>query len=349
MNTIACGNCGGKVKLPAGFSKAKIRCEHCGYYAEVPAEMRSTAPPEEEAPTSSRSAPPPTQPRRKRTDENTPPPPPKVRARSDPRDSRPEFIPEENAGPRLLEGTQEEDDQPYPVHGTGLKNCPECHQELPLNAIFCVHCGSHLSELDRDRPKKRRKYEVIDESFIEGFTMPTRLTLFAAAQVLNVVFTILALSASSWKIDTTAIVTGTLSAMINATLQAFILGSYDTLRVRRDEYGKATLTRIRRICFFPLPPVKIPWKKSVGVGRYASYAGDVFAWATCIYLFLCAACLPGILFWWFVLKPERQNVALADVYGGIEETVFHSKNQEVAVRVVEVIVEATGLQARGVL
>jgi len=38
---IICGNCGGKVPIPAEHTKAKIRCGHCGYYAEVPEAMRA--------------------------------------------------------------------------------------------------------------------------------------------------------------------------------------------------------------------------------------------------------------------------------------------------------------------
>jgi hypothetical protein len=362
---IVCGNCGGKVKLPPGFAKAKIRCGNCGYYADVPPDQRSTVSADDDGPTlpaPKNAAPSQPPPLRRGASPADPPPlpdaaprPPKpvkpiqVRPRTDPRDKRPEFVTDGTAGPPLLEGTREEDDNPYTVHGTGLKNCPKCRGELPLDATFCVHCGEHLDPLDRDRPKKKRTYTEIDETFTEGFLLPTRLAIFAAFQVLNVVFTVTALAASSFRIDGTAVVTGVFAGLFNTALQAFIVGSYDALRVQRNAKGRATITRRRRICFIPLPPVKIEWKSRTGVGRYATHTAGVFEWLVCLYLLLCAACLPGVLFWWFVIKPERYNVALTDVYNGIEETVFHSRGQEQAEQVAELIAEATTLQLKSVL
>jgi hypothetical protein len=346
MNKILCGNCGGKVPLPAGHAKAKIRCVHCGYYADVPPDQRSAEPPVDDTPPDA----PPTKPRKRSAPPAKSAPPVQVRERANPRDTRPEFVAQENAGPPLLEGNQDEDDAgPYTVHGSGLKNCPECRNELPLDATFCVHCGVHLDAASAGRPKKKRTYTEIDEWFGEGFRLPTRLALFAIAQVLNVLLTAGLLYLNAWKFDAMAVATGAVNMLVNVGLQAFILGSYDTLRVQRTETGKATLTRTRRLLFIPLKPAKIAWKQSAGVGRYATHAGDVFAWATCLYLLACAGCLPGILFWWFVLKPERFNVALADIYQGIEETVFHAKDGDEAEKVSALIAEATGLRKLSVL
>ena len=375
MAQIVCGNCGGKVKLPVGYAKAKIRCEHCGYYAEVPPDQRAEAPADDAPaapPPAKSSAPQPPPPRRKQSDDDNtyslqeeekpsapPSKPPKpvkpvkparARHRADPRDHRPEFVETEGTGPPLLDGTQDEDDgQPYAVRGTGLKNCPECNGELPLDATFCVHCGEHLEDTGDRRTKPKRTYTVIDAVFVEGFALTTRIALFAAAQFLNLLLTVGALYVNAWKIDATAIITGGFSVLINVGLQAFIIGSHDTFRVHRDERGRATLTRTRRLCFIPLPPTPIKWKQSVGVGRVATHAGDVFAWATCLYLLACAGCLPGVLFWWFVLRPERYSVALCDVYNGIEEVVFHAKDQAQAEEVTELIAEATTLQKKSVL
>jgi hypothetical protein len=361
MNKILCGNCGGKVKLPAGYAKAKIRCEHCGYYAEVPPDQRSAAPPEDDAPPSppKSSAPQPPPSRRARLDDDAgeappPKPPPKkkdkptqVRARSDPRDPRPEFVVEEGAGPPLIEGTQEDDDGPYTVHGTGLKKCPECREELPLDATFCVHCGGSLID-DNSRPmKKKRTFTVIDETFVQGWSLKTRLILFAGVQVVNVLFTLLAVAANDWKFDATSIVTGAFVTFMQIGLQAFILGSYDTVNVFRDERGRATLSRIRRIAFAPMRQAKIPWKQAAGVGRVATHAGTLLAWLTCLYLFCCLFFVPGILFWWFELRPNRQNVVLCDLYGGVEELVFQARDTDEADRVIEAVSEATTLTNRG--
>lgn len=372
---IHCGNCGGKIKLPAGFAKAKIRCGACGYYAAVPEEMRSAAPAGVEAPPplpkkkKARPAPPPppsddtppetTTPRRTVVTpvEDSPPPEPpakpaRARARTNPRDTRPEFVPEEGTGTPYLEGTQDEDDdRPYGVEGDGLMRCPECQGELPHDATFCVHCGTHLDDGRKVRPKKKRTYTPIDREFGEGFPLPTRLALMAGVLLLNVILTVVAVVsvADEKGVDRYGIATGGVVFFINSGLQAFIIGSYSTLRVQRNERGKGTLTVTRRFCFLPTSPVTVEWKSLVGVGRLATHAGGILDWVTCVYLLVAAGCLPGVLFWWFVLKPERYHVVLCNLYGGVEETLFRGKDQQQAEEIAEVVAEATGLELRGVL
>ena len=340
---LTCGNCGGRVDVPAGYAKARIRCGHCGYYADVPEEFRSAAAEEKPSP-----PPEPPPPRRAKSKDAPPPPPPKKKNRpptlipSDARETRAVFVPEPEADRPMLVGTQDEDDdRPYSVEGAGLKPCPECRGELPLDATFCVHCGTSLDDGDgAPRRKAKRNYKPIDESFAEGLPYVTRLALFVAAQVLNVIFTFTAIAASSEKMDAVAYATGAIATSINTVLQAFILGSFDTLRVERTERGKATLTRNRRLFFFPIGPAKVNWKTCAAVGRIATDAGSIFAWFTCIYL-LILGCLPGVLFWWFELRSQQSNVVLTNVYGGVEEWIFQSKNEAEAERVAQIVSDAT--------
>jgi hypothetical protein len=392
---IACGNCGGKIALPGGFAKAKIRCGLCGYYAEVPPDMRSAAPPDEdEAPppkpkvkAKARPAPPPVDdeddspppPPKKRPaappsppgrtvvqpidededEDDTPPPadrPPPVRARpkANPRDTRPEFAPQAGAGQPLLEGNQDEDDPtPYGVEGDGLKRCPECHGELPHDATLCIHCGVHLDGDNRPvrkRPKKKRTYTPIDRSFGEGFPLPTRVGIMGGVLVLNVLLiTVGVFTVEGGKPGAAGVITGAFTFVVNSALQAFIIGTFDTLRVQRNEKGKGTLSRQRRVGFIPLAPEVVEWKHLTGVGRLATHSGGIIDWVTCVYLLVATGCLPGILFWWFVLKPERYHAVLCNLYGGVEETLFRGKDQAQAEEVVEVVAEATGLDVKGVL
>ncbi len=359
MSPIHCGNCGGKIKLPAGYAKAKIRCDACGYYAAVPDDLRAKA---DDAPA---PAPPPPAKRARPASSPEPdaepaPPPrrtvvapvapvPTVRARTDPRDARPEFVPQDNTGTPYLEGTQDEDDdRPYGVAGDGLKRCPDCQGELPHTAAFCVHCGSHMDGTTKEaRPKKKRTYSEMDESFGEGFPRSTRLVIFAAAQVLNMLVAALGLAAGG-KWDATAVLTGGAFTLLQSAMQAFVIGTYDTLRVQRNEKGKGTLSRVRRYLFFPLPPARIEWKHCHGVGRLAHAGGGIIDWIICCYL-LTMGVLPGVLFWWFVLKPEKYHVAMCNEYRGIEETVFHGKDQAQAEAVLAVVADATGLRTLGIL
>jgi hypothetical protein len=400
--TVSCGNCGGKVKLPGGFSKAKIRCGMCGYYAAVPPDMRSEAgaeeddsppPPKKKAKASARPAPkppvttsddtplepktrsdtaPPPPPRRKVEpvdDDDAPPPPPRreraapaadapkpVRARpkTDPKDKRAEFGTQHGEGKPLLEGNQDEDDpSPYGVEGDGLKRCQECQGELPHDATFCVHCGTHLNEDGEAvrKKKKKRTYTPIDQEFGEGWPLPTRLAVMGGVLCLNVLLSVVSVLAvaDEGKVNALGIGTGGFVLLINSSMQAFILGSFDTLRIQRNEKGKAVLTRTRRIAFLPNSPQVIEWKHLTGVGRVATHSGSIIDWVTCIYLLVFAGCLPGILFWWFILKPERYHTVLCNLYGGIEETLFRGKDQQQAEEIADLVGEATGLDVKGTL
>jgi steroid 5-alpha reductase family enzyme len=351
-NRVMCGNCGAKVPLPAGYAKARIRCASCGYYADVPPELRGTGeePSEQSQPAPVASTVEPISTRKpKKVKEEQAPARRAVRQRADPNDKRAEFEPKAEGSPAFLEGTQDEDDaRPYGVEGDGLKKCPECQGELPSDAAFCVHCGTHLDGSRKERPKKKRRYTEIDESFVEGFSLQTRLIIFAGAQVFNVFFTATAIAATSFEINTTAIVTGIFAGAINLVLQAFILGSFDTLRVQRNERGNCKLTRTRRLLFVPMSPMLIEWKHLVGVGKLASHPGNIFAWLTCLYL-LVMGILPGILFWWFELRQERLNVVLTNVYNGVEETLFSSKKEDEGEKVAQLVSEASGLKLNRVV
>ena len=337
-NRVNCQNCGGRVEIPVDYSRAKIRCGGCGYYADVPANMRSTG---EEAP----PAPPP---RPKASD-----PPqvaraapaaraaaPKARPQADPQDPRPKFEPEED-GPRgkpLLEGTQdEEDDKPYAVPGTGTKRCPECRGELPLSAALCVHCGLNLVTNER---AKKRKFEPIDREWEEGWSMKVRLQILIAFVAVDFLTFIILL------LDGDAPV-GIMGLAVQIGLQAFLLGTYDILRVERTPKGQATLTRTRKLAFLQMQVTKVKWKKSEGMSLVGSQNPGIFAWLMCFYM--CTFCLaPGILFYWFIIRPQRFEVTLCDTYGGTDEVIFRETDRDRAHEVGRIASEATGLWYRAV-
>jgi hypothetical protein len=416
-NRVSCQNCGAGIDLPDGFDRAKIRCPGCGYYAEVPADLRSAAaevpdrePPKRGKEYSRRSAdsgrpvrkpavepeiefepepePPPATarpvakpapedepalPGRRRAPggydvdaEETysfadplpkppsPPPPvarprsrrepPKVRPQANPRDHRPVFEPEEGRGQPLLPGSQEEDDdRPYAVPGTGLVNCPKCKGELPIDSTLCVHCGLDLST----GAKADRVFQPISGEWEEGWPFHLRLALFAGMQVLNLVGFILGI-VSDGTYGATSLLTHGFFQVLHTVLQAFLLGSYDTLALRRTARGQATITRTRRLLFYKLPPEKINWKDSHAVGLVGTHDPGVFAWLICIYLLL-LGCFPGILFYLLVIRPERVHVHLCDVYGSTDEIVFRSKSRDQAHEIASLIGEATGLWYRPVM
>src|SRR5262245_54919989 len=367
MAKVSCQNCGSRVELPAGFTKARIRCPGCGYYAEVPADVRAAAAAESEpevSPTRERGTSSGQSPKRERGSSSDPGPkrergepskplayasgsdlpravPVTAKPALNPRDPRPDFESDEPSGPPLLHGTQDEDDDmPYAVPGTGTKKCPECLGRLPLAATVCVHCGLDLSSGDRVRD---REFQPLYRKWESFAPFDKRLLAFVVLQVLNVALFLLTVVWQGFN----ALPAFTF-IVVQIALQAFLVGSYETLIARRDVRGRAQVTKIWRIGFIPVKPAKVPWKTSEGIGIIATHNPGVFEWGTFLYLLL-LGCLPGILFYIFVIRPERYEVALCDVHGSTDLVIFHTTSRDMADDICRTLSDATGLWYKPVM
>jgi hypothetical protein len=144
-------------------------------------------------------------------------------------------------------------------------------------------------------------------------------------------------------------------------LQAFLIGTYDTLFVKRTAKGQATLSRVRRIAFVPTGATKIPWKQSTNIGITGADVGW-FPKLLCLY-FLLNGCFYLVTvfysifalglaviyfavaagFYWVVIRPSRFEVNVCDVYGSTDERVFRCEDRAQAEEVAKVIADATGL------
>lgn len=292
-----------------------------------------------------------------------------ARPQADPRDFRAKFEPEFPDYPKgepLLKGTREESDdevQPYTVPGSGLKKCPECRLELPLDATLCVHCGFDLATGER----AGRVFQPITAEWHEGWAPLLRIQIFVGFQIVNLLAAVLLMATGGAKFDFSGVVTLVITQLFQTGLQAFLLGTYDTLSVKRTAKGSASMTRVRRVGFYKFPPVKLPWKNSTMVGIAGTDVG-LFPKLLCLYFFLNAgfyalsalvsifmiglsAVYLGVAigFYWVVLRPSRFEVNLCDVYGSTDEIAFRCENREQAEEVCGVISEATGLHYRKVM
>lgn len=295
--------------------------------------------------------------------------PREARPQADPRDFRAKFEPDNPEFPEgepLLKGTREESDDealPYTVPGTGLKKCPECRGELPLDSSLCVHCGFDLGT----GKKAGRVFQPITAEWHEGWTPLLRIQIFVGLQVVNLLAAILLIATGGATFDFAGVVTLVLTQAFQIGLQAFLIGTYDTLQVKRTAKGSATVYRVRRIAFYKTPPVKVPWKKSTNVGIAGADTG-LFPKLLCLYFFLNAffygvsalySCFMlglsaiylavAVGFYWVVVRPSRFEVILCDVYGATDEVVFRCEDREQADEVCHIIAEATGLTYRKVV
>jgi hypothetical protein len=356
---VPCPHCGGRVAIPSGHTRAKIRCGECGYYAEVPPNLRSEAADEpDDLPVIAPDAPDPVRARRRPRDDeddDAPRPPPVPRSKPkkppakavarenpNPRDNRPEFVIPDGAdlGPDLLEGNQiEHDDQaiPYRVPGDGTMTCRECNFKLPLGSQFCVHCG--LDFATKKKPKKR--YEPIDREWEPRMNLTLRLQIFAGLQVLNVLVVVLLK-------DNVSVVGAMVGLIFQGGLQAFLIGSFEKIAVRRTGKGAASLTKTWRICFIPSRPIEIDWKKSHALGSINTHSIGFLEWLTFFYLLLLFV-VPGIVFYFLVIHPMRYQVVLCDVYGSVDDVIFRTTSEEQPDEICRVVSTATGLMYRSTM
>ena len=329
MPRLTCTNCGDRIDVPAGFARAKARCPECGYYTDVPAEIREAEP---EPPIAPPVTVPPTTGRPRKA---------RVVPRGDPRDTRPLFEPatDDPAGPPLLEGTDDfDDDQPYAVPGTGTRPCPHCRGELPLDAQFCVHCGRDIAT----GRKPTRQYQPVSREWFEGWHLSTRWAVLVAVLAIDAMLLGIAISANG------GVVSNVLGMMFNVVMQAFILGTFRHLSVKRNPTGKTTITVVQRIAFVPTPTNKVEWRQSQAVGTVPTHDSGVMAWFFCVYLLLLGV-LPGLIFYWLVIRPERCEVTLCDHYGATDARVFRAAGHPQAAEIASVISTATGLTLKRVV
>jgi DNA-directed RNA polymerase subunit M/transcription elongation factor TFIIS len=320
---VACPGCGAAVVVPDDFSRAKIRCEDCGYYAPVPEKLRSrAAEPDDVPPTSAADVPP-------RPGVARP-----VKARPKPRDASPD----DDAGPPLLRGSAEEEDVPYSVPGDGTKKCPECRKELAYSATFCVHCGTDL--ITGEKPKK--KFKAYDKTWESRLSMQHRLMIFGGLSFVNMLFALAIASAEN-------MLTALVFIVVQLGLQAFLLGTYETVSVKRTAKGKLTVAKFWRVFFLKQPTATIAWEEHQGIGVVATHEISAVDWITLVYFIFCLGCVPAIIFYIAFLRPDRMKVAFCDIYGSTNLIVFHTTKREDADEIARLIADGGNLQFRPVL
>ncbi|CAN5322281.1 hypothetical protein BH11PLA2_BH11PLA2_00760 [soil metagenome] len=315
MTRLDCTACGHRLELPPGFAKAKLRCEACGYYTSVPEKLRNAAVPEPELEpvTPAVSA------RPAKAMAASPKAPPKV-------------------APPLLAGTDDEDDgMPYAVPGDATQKCSACNKELPLDATFCVHCGIDFAS----KKKKKKKFEAVDKSWEPRWPFELRLKVLGGLQVVNLLLAIFLSNELSLS-------GGFSSLVIQAAIQALIIGTFEKLTVRRTGKGTCTIEKTWRVAFYPMAPKPLDHKESQGVGIIATQNAGFLEWFTMIYLCLFLI-VPGLLFYWYIIRPDRFNISLCDVYGSTNEIAFRTTERAQAEEICETIRDCAGLWYKPVL
>ena len=228
----------------------------------------------------------------------------------------------------------ESDCLPYRVPPEEVKTraCGECGKQIDVHAVVCVHCGYDAEKKHRFE----RAYQPMDREWEAGWPFGRRFAIFLVFQVLN------AASLAVTVVGGKAIPVSAFGVFFAIFLQAFLLGTYDKVRIRRNKKGQTEITVIWRVCFISLAPKKVNWKEFEGVawGHYDATSG----WAWLIFIFLLPGCIiPAILFWWLVIRPDRYYCALARDRGYPDTYLYRGGNEAQAKEIAQAATDATGL------
>jgi hypothetical protein len=208
--------------------------------------------------------------------------------------------------------------------------CPECDRRSDARSTVCVHCGFNFET----KTKAKRVYEPIHREWQSGWPIQRRLALFMGMQFINLLLLVVSLFSGY------SICAAIVPILMTVGLQAFLTGTFDKLILTRDSKGKVRVTRICSYAFFARPPITVRWKSHETVSIVQSNEFSVIDWAFVIIL-LGYGILPGVLFYWFVLRPDKFTVYLCKDHGFPETAIFRTQNEELSKEIQTTVSEVT--------
>jgi hypothetical protein len=145
--------------------------------------------------------------------------------------------------------------------------------------------------------------------------LPRRLVLFLMGQALALPLSLL----GAWALGGWGGFVG--PWLVFSVLTAFLLGTYARTDLIRSESGKVRLIQTWRVCFVARPAQAIRRSEYEGVVSGKGRAADVWDWFVQV-LLLIMGILPGVLWWYFVIRPDSYFVALTRDHGFPERTLY---------------------------
>lgn len=188
------------------------------------------------------------------------------------------------------EASDDPDDMlPYSVEVKEIttEKCESCHLERPFDVIICPHCGYDI----RTKKRVQREYEPISKTWLLGWPLRVRMTLFIICLFINL-FTFGAGYVLNREPPATLF-----GAFMVIVLQAFLLGTYSRLTVKRNRKGQSRISLQWRYLFLPAPEQEISSRSFSGV-LAGAYNGVGASEIVVLLILLMGAVAPlfGILF-----------------------------------------------------
>jgi hypothetical protein len=227
------------------------------------------------------------------------------------------------------------DSDPYTAERDGPPTipCPECHKPVAEGTTVCVACGFNIAT----GQKTTRTFQALSRQWEWGWPLHKRLTLYFALQAINGTATLsgvlvgFPLNSMLW------------AAVTFAALQAFLLGTYERIGLERTSKGQVRLTCTWRYCFIERPPRRIKWSACEAIRLGRSWCPTLIDWWMGVVL-LFHFVVPGIIWYWCVIRPDRTYVALLKDHGCTDETLYIGLNEAHARDMAETIHDVTGLR-----
>jgi hypothetical protein len=180
---------------------------------------------------------------------------------------------------------------------------------------------------------------AVAKSWDTFWPLARRAKVLAVMLTLNVVLLPLStfLVGSLWTLAATLIV--------NSLAQAFVLGTFDRLEVKRSPFGKILLTRTWRIAFYPLPRKRLRWREFESVCCRKSHESHFEDWIG-FFMLVPYCAIPAFLWYWHVIRPERLLVSFCKDHGFPDTVLFRSWDQKQAEDVAQTVADVTGRPLR---
>ena len=301
--TLPCSACGTVLGVPkGGVPKDGLTCNWCGYVNQPAGEPASPKPAPRPAPDALA-----------------------VPAGPDP---------VQKAAPHRWADDEDDNGLPYTLPPDEIKTrkCQACGKDVDLVAVICVHCG-----FDAQAKKKvERTFQPIDRTWESGWPFQRRLAVFLGFQAVNA-FTLLLSLVVGESLGVTAFV-----IVFSVALQAFVLGTFETVRIRRNRKGQVEITSMWRVGFVPLAAKKVDWKVHEGIA-FGHYDPTGLSDWWIFFVLLPWFIFPAILWWWFVIRADRFFAALARDRGYPETYLYRGMSEAQAKEICQVATDVTGL------
>ena len=175
------------------------------------------------------------------------------------------------------------------------------------------------------------------ESWECGWPLQTRVRAFAVLAGLNVPAMFVSIFVFGGSAGTAVFL-----VFFGTGMLAFLLGTYFSLTLSRNARGKVRLTKTWRVAFYTLQPETIHWSEYEAIGAIKLYALHFEDWFV-FFVLLAYGVVPGLLWWWFMLRPENFEVYLYKNHGFPETCIFRTQQELLAQRVAETVSEVTAV------